>query len=61
MTFLVFTFLQKIKFIVVLMKNQIPENQTIDIINSDIPTRAVDITDHEKPVSYTHLRAHETG
>lgn len=35
------------------MKNQIPENQTIDIINSDIPTRAVDITDHEKPAVVT--------
>ena len=40
------------------MKNQIPENQisqsqTIDIINSDIPTRAVDITDHEKPTIVT--------
>lgn len=32
-----------------ILKSQIPENRTIDIINSDIPTRAVDITDHEKP------------
>lgn len=40
------------------MKNQIPENQisqsqTIDIINSDISTRAVDIIDHEKPTIVT--------
>ena len=35
------------------MKNQIPENQTIDIINSDIPTRAVDMTDYEKPTVVT--------
>ena len=34
-------------------QNQIPESQTIDIINSDIPTRAVDITDHEKPTIVT--------
>lgn len=26
-----------------------PENQTIDIINSELPTRAVDISGHEKP------------
>jgi chloramphenicol-sensitive protein RarD len=35
------------------MKNHIPQSQTIDIINSDIPTRAVDITDHEKPTVVT--------
>ena len=34
-------------------QNQIPQSQTIDIINSDIPTRAVDITDHEKPAVVT--------
>ena len=35
------------------MKNQISQSQTIDIINSDISTRAVDITDHEKPTIVT--------
>jgi chloramphenicol-sensitive protein RarD len=36
-----------------ILKSQIPENRTIDIINSDISTRAVDITDHEKPTVVT--------
>ncbi|MGD4318276.1 hypothetical protein QT621_27745, partial [Xanthomonas citri pv. citri] len=36
-----------------ILKSQIPQSQTIDIINSDIPTRAVDITDHEKPAVVT--------
>lgn len=36
-----------------ILKSQIPQSQTIDIINSDIPTRAVDITDHEKPTIVT--------
>ena len=36
-----------------ILKSQIPQSQTIDIINSDIPTRAVDITDHEKPTVVT--------
>ena len=29
------------------MKSQIPNNKTIDIVNSEIPTRAVDITHHD--------------
>ena len=36
-----------------ILKSQIPENRTIDIINSDISTRAVDMTDHEKPTVVT--------
>lgn len=35
------------------MNPKIPENQTIDIINSELPTRAVDITDHEKTTVVT--------
>ena len=36
-----------------ILKSQTPQNHAIDIINSDIPTRAVDITDHEKPAVVT--------
>ena len=36
-----------------ILKSQTPQNHAIDIINSDIPTRAVDITDHEKPTVVT--------
>lgn len=38
------------------MKSQIPNNKTIDIVNSEIPTRAVDITHHEKPPIVTTPR-----
>lgn len=35
------------------MNPKIPDNQTIDIVNSELPTRAVDITNHEKPTVVT--------